>query len=242
MHRPFQRFVERLTAASDTKALAEAMSEAAAALNLPSFAYLTIARRWASQPRLISNYPAEWTQHYLRHRYERFDPIILHALSQPEPFGWGLEIEQPPTSKRQQQLLAEAATFGIRHGFTVPIHNESGPVAALTFAVDERSASFERRIQEYMRVLQLMAIYFHSHAWRKLSPDRHIDGVSLTSREYECLEWAAQGKSTWEIGRILGISRNTVASYLESTKEKLGVRTIVQAAIRLASAKGRQQN
>jgi len=64
----------------------------------------------------------------------------------------------------------------------------------------------------------------------------------LSPRELECLEWAAQGKSAWEIGCILGISRYTVASYLESAKEKLGVRTIVQAALRVAAAKREEQN
>ena len=64
----------------------------------------------------------------------------------------------------------------------------------------------------------------------------------LSPRELECLEWAAQGKSAWEIGRILGISRHTVASYLDNAKEKLGVRTIVQAATRLAAAKIEKHN
>jgi hypothetical protein len=50
----------------------------------------------------------------------------------------GLGVEHTASPKQQQDLLAEAARFGIRHGFTVPIHNNSGPIAAVTFAVDER--------------------------------------------------------------------------------------------------------
>jgi DNA-binding CsgD family transcriptional regulator len=81
--------------------------------------------------------------------------------------------------------------------------------------------------------LQLMAMYFHAHARRTLGGARTIDGVSLSPREYECLEWAAQGKSAWAIGRILGISRHTAATHIENAKAKLGVRTIVQAVARL---------
>jgi len=81
-----------------------------------------------------------------------------------------------------------------------------------------------------------MAMYFHAHARRKVAGARKIDGVSLSPREFECLEWAAQGKSAWEIGRILGISRHTAATYLETTKAKLGVRTIVQAVARLIAS------
>jgi DNA-binding CsgD family transcriptional regulator len=81
-----------------------------------------------------------------------------------------------------------------------------------------------------------MAIYFHAHAQRRIGGEPTIDGVSLSARESECLEWAAQGKSAWEIGHILGISRHTVATYLENAKSKLGVRTIVQAVARLTAS------
>jgi LuxR family transcriptional regulator, activator of conjugal transfer of Ti plasmids len=82
-----------------------------------------------------------------------------------------------------------------------------------------------------------MAMYFQAHAHREVIPTRIADGASLTPRELECLEWAAQGKSAWEIGRILGISRHTVAFHLDNAKAKLGVRTIVQAVARLTASR-----
>ena len=54
-------------------------------------------------------------------------------------------------------------------------------------------------------------------------------GRQTAPREIECLKWAAQGKSAWETGRIHGISRHTVAFYLDNAKAKLGVRSTVQA-------------
>jgi DNA-binding CsgD family transcriptional regulator len=140
-------------------------------------------------------------------------------------------------TKQQRELYEEAAQFGIRNGFTIPIHDNQGLVAAVTFAADERRPQFDRSIKEHARVLQFMAIYFHAHARRKLAPDRVVGGVSLSPREFECLNWAAQGKSAWETGRILGISRHTVATYLENVKAKLGVRTTVQAVARLTTFK-----
>jgi len=177
---------------------------------------------------LISNYPSAWTTHYLERHYERFDPVIIRALSHPEPFEWGLGVGSLAREK-SQELFEEAARFGIRHGLTIPIHNDSGPVAAVTFATDERRPQFERTISEHARVLQLMAMYFHVHAQRRIGRNRPVAGAALSPREAECLEWASQGKSAWEIGTILGISRHTVATYLENAKTKLGVRTIVQA-------------
>lgn len=237
MHRIFQSFVDRLSSAQDSAALREAMAGAAAALDLSSFAYLSVPHRRDAIVGLISNYPSAWTEQYLRSHYERFDPVIVQALGHPEPFQWGLGARSFVPSEIQRELFEQAAKFGIRCGFTIPIHDGRGPIAAVTFAADERIPQFERTIKEHGRVLQLMAVYFHAHARRKLVPDRVVDGIALSPRELECLEWASQGKSAWETGRILGISRHTTVTYLENAKKKLGVRTTVQAVARLKAFK-----
>lgn len=235
MHRIFQNFIDRLSSASNSEDLRDAMSQAAGGLDLSCFAYLSMPDQ-TSRPTLISNYPSAWTTRYLQRHYERFDPVIIQALGQPEPFEWGLGVG-PSVSTRSKELFEEAAKFGIRYGFTVPIHHDSGPVAAVTFAADERRPQFERTIREHARALQLMAMYFHASAQRKTASHQFVAGVSLSIREAECLEWAAQGKSAWEIGSILGISRYTVATYLQNAKTKLGVRTIVQAVALVTASK-----
>jgi LuxR family transcriptional regulator, activator of conjugal transfer of Ti plasmids len=116
-------------------------------------------------------------------------------------------------------LFEEAATFGIRQGFTIPVHDNQGPIATVTFAAAERGPNFEKCINEHARVLQLTAMYFHAHVRRKFEYHRVIGGMSLSRRELECLEWAAQGKSAWETGHILGISRHTVVTYLAADRQ-----------------------
>jgi LuxR family transcriptional activator of conjugal transfer of Ti plasmids len=237
MHRVFQAFIDGLAASGNAESLRRVLSEAGAALDLTCFAYLSLPSRRGDPPKLISTYPAARTDHYLRERYERLDPVILEALATSEPFEWGQEFESQRLSKSQCALLDEAACFGIRCGFTVPLHNPRGPIAAVTFATDDRRPQFERCIEHYRHVLQLMAMYFHAHARRLLSPDSVIDGVALSPRELECLEWAAAGKSAWEMGKILNISRRTAAFHLENAKAKLGVHSICQAVARFAAAK-----
>lgn len=51
----------------------------------------------------------------------------------------------------------------------------------------------------------------------------------LSPRELECLAWVSQGKSSTDIGAILGLSARTVDSYLEKAASKLGVRTRIEA-------------
>ncbi|MGL3104735.1 helix-turn-helix transcriptional regulator [Bradyrhizobium sp. BR 1432] len=241
MHRIFQQFMDLLLSAEHADAFAEAMAITATALDLTCFAYLAMPQRTGKEPFIISTYPNNWVAHYVRSHYERLDPIVTQALESTEPFRWGLDLSARSISLAQQRFFGEAAEFGIRLGFTVPIHDEDGSVAALTFAADQRRPQFEKCIDLHARVLQLMARCFHSHLRRKLSHVT-IDGILLSPRELECLKWASQGKTAWEIGQILGISRNTAAYYLNSARDKLGVRTVVQAAVRLAAAKADGQD
>lgn len=240
MHRVFQNFIDQLSYAEDAAAFTEAMAAIATALDLSCFAYLALPSRLRRKPLVISTYPANWVTHYVHNQYQRLDPVITQALQNPEPFRWGLEFSSTNLSSAQQQLFDEASQFGIRFGFTVPIHDGHGPVAALTFACDQRNAPFEDCVASNVRVLQLMAIYFHAHVRHKLTHENRIGGVTLSPREFECLEWSSRGKSAWEIGRILGISRRTAAFHLDNARAKLGVRTIRQAVVCLAEAKSRR--
>jgi LuxR family transcriptional regulator, activator of conjugal transfer of Ti plasmids len=237
MHQLFRRFIDGLAESTTAEDLRCVLATAGAALDLSCFAYLSLPARRHQLPTLISNYPRTWTDHYLRQHYERLDPVIIEALATPDPFEWGHDLTFRHLVESQRSLLDEAAQFGIRCGFTVPIHDGRGPIAAVTFAADERHPAFERCIAEHRRVLQLMAMHFHAHARRRLSADRVVDGVSLSPREFECLQWAVGGKSAWEIGQILSISRRTASFHLENAKAKLGVHSICQAVARFAAAK-----
>jgi DNA-binding CsgD family transcriptional regulator len=60
--------------------------------------------------------------------------------------------------------------------------------------------------------------------------------IGLSRREQEALQWAAEGKTEWEIGRILGLSEHTAEKFIRSACSKLraGNRThAVAQAIRL---------
>jgi DNA-binding CsgD family transcriptional regulator len=55
--------------------------------------------------------------------------------------------------------------------------------------------------------------------------------LRLSRRQIECLKWTRHGKSSTDIGDILGISSDTVDEHLAGACARLGVRTRVQAAV-----------
>jgi LuxR family transcriptional activator of conjugal transfer of Ti plasmids len=235
VHHVFQKFIDRLSESHDADAFHQAMADAADAFGLSCFAYFSMPRDGRTAAALISSYPPRWTERYLGEHYERIDPVIALAHTQTDPFDWGLGTDRFELTELQQRLFDEASQFGICCGFTIPIQDGRGPVAAVTFASDSRQQVFQRIVEDNERVLQLMAIDLHAHARRKLWRDPILNGVRLSPRELECLQWAAKGKSAWVIGQILKISRRTVAFHLDNARAKLGVQNLRQAIALLAS-------
>jgi LuxR family transcriptional regulator, quorum-sensing system regulator BjaR1 len=68
---------------------------------------------------------------------------------------------------------------------------------------------------------------------RRLQPTPERAGESdlhsLTAREREVLWWAAEGKSAWEIGEILHITKRTVDEHTQNAARKLGAANRTQA-------------
>jgi DNA-binding NarL/FixJ family response regulator len=62
--------------------------------------------------------------------------------------------------------------------------------------------------------------------------NRKLRDHGLTRREYEILRHVAMGRTNPEIATALGLTRNTVKTYLQRTLEKLGARNRVEALAR----------
>jgi LuxR family quorum sensing-dependent transcriptional regulator len=79
-------------------------------------------------------------------------------------------------------------------------------------------------------MISLVATYAIGRAMQLHSgAERTVEHIELTPRERECLQWAAVGKSEWEISQILGISEHTSEKHLLNAKFKLGAVNRVQA-------------
>jgi LuxR family transcriptional activator of bioluminescence operon len=64
----------------------------------------------------------------------------------------------------------------------------------------------------------------HVHCVARLtSLNRSRPVVQLSGREREILRWAAVGKTSWEIGRILNLAESTINFHLRAAARKLNV-------------------
>ena len=77
-------------------------------------------------------------------------------------------------------------------------------------------------------MLQLIATYAFGHLLL-LNGQGAAAPVRLAPREREALQWAAEGKTDWEIGEVMGISAHGVDFHLRSARTKLGTTNRTQA-------------
>jgi DNA-binding CsgD family transcriptional regulator len=56
----------------------------------------------------------------------------------------------------------------------------------------------------------------------------------LNDREIEALTWVARGKTSAQIGEMVGLSKRTIDFHLDNARIKLGATTRTQAAIKAA--------
>lgn len=181
--------------------------------------------------RMLNAYPAEWQARYDANNYLAYDPVITHTIRQRKavPIVWP-EVDALD-DPMQRRIFAEAADAGLRSGVTVSTQGQR-QIGVLSLANDRTPARSRGDILNALGFAQLLACYVQE-AWDKLADSQGTYvTVSLTTRERECLHWAAVGKTSWEIAQILKIAERTVVYHIGLAVEKLQVTNRRQAVAR----------
>jgi len=120
-----------------------------------------------------------------------------------------------PRREDGKRIGGEAAAFGLRTGYVIPIRLVGGVLAAVSFGASH--AELDPDVLVELAFAANLAIG-HLLRLRRRPKDRER---KVTPRERECILWASEGKTDWEISVILGISRPTVAKHLLSARQRL---------------------
>jgi len=239
MPRVFQAFVERLNKSRNAADIHGATTELTTALEIANFAYVVQAQIVDGNPVVITNYPKGWVSHYRRNHYQVHDPVLVVARRKRGAFHWGPGhwpvIELPSDN----EIVMEGQAFGIKRGYTVPVFAGGESVGSMTFSTSEEEDQFVAKVDKLGAALELVAAAVHDQVRQVAANQPIVNGLRLTPREIECLEWVAQGKSAWAIGLLLGISEATVRFHLRGIREKCGVRTTSQALAIWTAAKSK---
>jgi len=177
--------------------------------------------RQAPQPAIrLATYPAEWVDFFDRQRLGPSDPVHRASHLTSVGFAWSEVPAMIPLSRRDRDILDRAQLAGIGDGFTIPAHVPGESYGSCSFAT-RRGEPIEPDALPRAQLVGAFAFEAARRLWKIRAVDKPVPG--LTDRQRDCLLWAARGKSDWEIGRILGISHETVIQHLKQARERYGV-------------------
>jgi LuxR family quorum sensing-dependent transcriptional regulator len=170
-----------------------------------------------------------WEKHYTERGFHRHDAVLRELVSGIDPLFWSDVLNKRPLEPEEIRIYNEAADFGLKEGFMTPVHGLDGSLSAVLLVGNHVDAMDpDTRAAAHMLSLYYGAM---AHKIRRAERLRLSRPVRLSPRQIECLKWVRHGKSSNDIGDILGLSGRTVDHYLASACEKLGVRTRHQAVI-----------
>ena len=181
---------------------------------------------------MLCEWPEQWLERYVARNYVDQDPVVTYMKRSPSLVQWrnaAIELQIGPTGQR---VMGDAGEFKLKDGLAFPLITIEGTVVMVSLGGEAVDIS-----PEGLGVLSLTSTYAIGRAMRLHNEHAIFDQrPDLTPRETECLKWAAEGKSEWEISQILGISEHTSEKHLLNAKRKLGAVNRVHAvaeAIRL---------
>ncbi len=133
-----------------------------------------------------------------------------------------------------RRLFAEARDAGLgQQGLTIPIRGRHGETALFSITADVAAGTWERYKRRHLPTLQILGVFFHDLVLR--SEGFPQPRPALTSREAECLQWAACGKTFEDIADILGMTARAVKFHLDLARHKLCALNVTHAVARALS-------
>jgi len=165
-----------------------------------------------------ASYPMKWVSDYLGKNFQKVDPILRFHFKTSRLQRWSDTFRKAQTV-REKEFIECAGAFGLVEGFTLGIAPPRNKIksffsfAGLPTRKDDRNAA----------ILEYLTPHLHQALWRiaSLSSDIGSAGPTISLREREVLNWIKEGKTSWEISRILQISERTVNFHVHNILSKL---------------------
>jgi DNA-binding CsgD family transcriptional regulator len=176
----------------------------------------------------IDTFGQAWRRHSGEHRLELSDPTRTAATVTEPLIDWA---DIPRDRLKTRRFMRDFQDFQLgKHGLTALHRGHLGDRSLLTLTsdvTDKRWAVLRLDIGAAMGLI-------HPSLHRFVLRTRYdIDGsvqIRLTPREKECLGWAAHGRTSKQIGDVLGLTPATVNFFIDAAVQKLAASNRAHAA------------
>jgi DNA-binding CsgD family transcriptional regulator len=153
--------------------------------------------------RYIGNIPQRLVKKLIKEKADLIesckDQTSIYIENMPND-GWDMDIDL------QGIVLVKFDTQSSEFGFLI------------LGVIKHAKAAVREKLQSLSWFWMIIIPYIYK-AYRRGSKEAT---VKLTKRELECMKWASEGKTSWEISQILNISERTVNFHIANYIEKTG--------------------
>ncbi|WP_169749012.1 LuxR family transcriptional regulator [Gynuella sunshinyii] len=187
------------------------------------FVVCTLTSLTAPKLETITNFPKEWMARYFKEDMARNDPVVKYCFENTAPVRWDklVQLEQYIDAKGSE-ILEMAREAGLVNGCSIPIRSPNGKIVIFSLATRDLD-NVDERLNKGLTEVQVFSNWlFDAYNRIKSTMDQDPKAFKLSARELECLFWACEGKTTWEISQILGITERTVVFHLSCSARKMG--------------------
>jgi LuxR family transcriptional regulator, quorum-sensing system regulator SolR len=181
-----------------------------------------------AEPRLVimDTYPASWRERFAQQNYRAVDPTIAHAFKSEEFLLWSPEV-----FKDAGDMWEDCNAHGLNVGWAKPGRCD-GSIGMLSLSRQAdalSSVEIAAHAQDMARMNDMLLATLSCKLVAAYVPESQ---VRLTLREKEVLRWTADGKTAYEIGRILSLSVATINFHLNKAVAKLDAVNKTQAVVK----------
>lgn len=174
-----------------------------------------------------STLPTDWVARYGECGYIEIDPAVTRSWNRSVPLFW--DAADYANDRRCSAYFADARRFGVASGVSMSFSDcdhgriyvaVSSPISPVPH---ERQCAIAQRLGEIV----LLALAFHECFMARLvdraAPPSAVvaTGPALSPRETQCLELAAKGMTSADIGIKLGIRPRTANFHFRNIVSKL---------------------
>jgi DNA-binding CsgD family transcriptional regulator len=170
------------------------------------------------------SFAEEWFREYMTKDYMQKSAVIRENFTSYKLQYWTKvwkKLRQP------EEIISLCMDFDMRQGYTCGSRPVSPAKNGSMFCFSSSSMKYDKRSAA---ILEFVTPHLHLALSNLFSQKQlHANNFELSLREKEVLDWLKQGKSSWDISVILGISERTVNFHVYRIMQKLGVTNRPQA-------------
>jgi LuxR family transcriptional regulator len=169
---------------------------------------------------VTSSVDSNWRHMYRRNQLWLEDPVFRHYRDQSGFLDWRKAFQLYPVSTRYSEAVTRyKLNPGCSYGYSHKGQGGQGVTSICSLNGLKRSlaAADKYLLSSLVPVLHMVG------------RGAKLRCKGLSEKEIEILEWAREGKTSWEIASIRQVSEPTVKYHLKSIYNKLGVSNRAQA-------------